>query len=315
MPNIATQVEIGRTGLKVPLMGLGTAGMSDLYIKVKPADAVEMVHSALDQGLNFFDTAPHYGRGLAENRLGVALEGIARDRFIISTKVGRLITPDGDEILDFSRDGIFRSLEASLKRLKVDHVEILHLHDPDQHYHQALTEGFPALAELRSQGVIKAVGAGMNDWKMPLEFAREADFDCFLLAGHYTLLDQDAMADFFPVCHQKGISILMAGILNTGILATGAVPGAKYRYREASPEIMQRVAGIEAVCRRFNVPLNAAATQFPLAHPAVTCLVVGADTAGHIAANLTALASPIPPEFWQTLQSEGLLDPAVPVPA
>jgi D-threo-aldose 1-dehydrogenase len=315
MPNIATQVQIGRTGLKVPLMGLGTAGMSDLYIKVKPAEAVEMVHYALDHGLNFFDTAPHYGRGLAENRLGVALEGVARDRFIISTKVGRLITPDGDEILDFSRDGIFRSLEASLKRLKVDHVEILHLHDPDQHYHQALTEGFPALAELRSQGVIKAIGAGMNDWKMPLEFAREADFDCFLLAGHYTLLDQDALEQFFPVCQAKGISILMAGILNTGILATGAVPGAKYRYREASPEIMQRVAGIEAVCRQFDVPLNAAATQFPLANPAVTCLIVGADTAGHIGANLTALASPIPPEFWQTLQAKGLLNPDVPVPA
>jgi D-threo-aldose 1-dehydrogenase len=315
MANITTRVEIGRTGLKVPLMGLGTAGMSDMYIKFTPQQAVEMIHYALNQGVTLIDTAPHYGRGLAENRLGLALEGVARDRFIISTKVGRLITPDGDEVLDFSRDGIFRSLEASLKRLKVDHVEILHLHDPDQHYQQALTEGFPALAELRSQGVIKAVGAGMNDWKMPLEFAREADFDCFLLAGHYTLLDQDAMAEFFPVCQEKGISILMAGILNTGILATGAVPGAKYRYREASPEIMQRVAAIEAVCRRFKVPLNAAATQFPLGHPAVSSLIVGADTVNHIAANVTALEIPIPAEFWQALQFEGLLDPAVPVPA
>jgi D-threo-aldose 1-dehydrogenase len=273
-----------------------------------------MVHYALDHGLNFFDTAPHYGRGLAEDRLGAALEGVDRDRFIISTKVGRNYNADGEWTVDFSRDHILRSIELSLKRLKVDHVEILHLHDPDLHYHQALTEGFPTLAELRSQGVIKAVGAGMNQWEMLLDFSREADFDCFLLAGHYTLLDQDAMAKFLPACQEKGISVFMAGILNTGILATGAVPGAKYRYREASPEIMQRVAKIEEVCRRFNVPLNAAATQFPLGHPAVTALIVGADTPGHIAANLKALALPIPAEFWETLRSEGLLDPAVPTP-
>lgn len=314
MPDVATQVEVGRAGLKIPLMGLGTAGMSDLYIKVKESEATEMVHYALEHGLNFFDTAPHYGRGLAEDRMGVALEGISRDKFIISTKVGRNYNAEGEWIVDFSRDSILRSIEFSLKRLKVDHVEILHLHDPDQHYHQALTEGFPALAELRSQGVIKAIGAGMNQWKMLVDFAREADFDCFLLAGHYTLLDQDALPEFFPICQEKGIKVFMAGILNTGILATGAIPGAKYRYREASPEIMQKVAKIEVVCRQFNVPLNAAATQFPLGHPAVSALIVGADTPQHIAANIKALSTPIPAEFWQTLRNEGLLDPTVPTP-
>ncbi len=315
MPDVATQVEVGRTGLKVPLMGLGTAGMGNLYIEVSQSEANEMVHYALDHGLNFFDTAPHYGRGLAENRLGLALEGIPRDRYIISSKVGRLYNALGEWITDFSRESILRSIEGTLQRLKTDRVDILHLHDPDQHYHQALTEGFPTLAELREQGVIKAVGAGMNSWEMLVDFTREADFDCFLLAGHYTLLDQDALPQFLPACQEKGISVFMAGILNTGILATGAVPGAKYRYREPSPEIMAKVARIEAVCRRYEVPLNAAATQFPLGHPAVTALVVGADTKEHIAANRAALERPIPAEFWQTLRDEGLLGETIPVPA
>lgn len=314
MPNVATQVEVGRTGLKIPLMGLGTAGMGDLYIKIEQCAAAEMVNYALDHGINLIDTAPHYGRGVAETRLGLALEGIERSRFTISTKVGFGYNAEGEWASDFSRDSIMRSLEGSLKRLKVNHVDIVHLHDPDKHYHQALTESFPALAELRSQGVIKAIGAGMNQWEMPVLFAREADFDCFLLAGHYTLLDQDALDQFLPVCLEKGISVFMAGILNTGILATGAVPGAKYRYRDASPEIMQRVARIEAVCRQFDVPLNAAATQFPLGHPAVTAVVVGADTAQHIAANLKALETAIPAEFWQTLKAEGLLNSSVPTP-
>ena len=315
MPKVATQAEVGRTGLKIPLMGLGTAGMGNLYIKISQDEANEMAQSAIEQGLNFFDTAPHYGRGIAEDRLGKALEGVSREKYIMASKVGRVVTPEGEEYLDFSRDGIFRSLEGILRRLKIDHVDILHLHDPEQHYHQALTEGFPALAELREQGVIKAVGAGMNSWEMLVDFAREADFDCFLLAGHYTLLDQDALAEFLPVCHKKGISVFMAGILNTGILATGAVPGAKYRYREASPEIMQKVARIETVCRRYDVPLNAAATQFPLGHPAVTAVVVGADTKEHIAANRAALERFVPDEFWQMLRAEGLLDDTVPVPA
>lgn len=314
MPKVTTQVEVGRTGLKIPLMGLGTAGMGNLYIKISQGEADEMVHYALEQGLNFFDTAPHYGKGVAEDRLGKALEGVSRDKYIMSSKVGRVVTPEGEQYTDFSRDGILRSLEGSLRRLKTDHIEILHLHDPDQQYHQALTEGFPALAELREQGVIKAVGAGMNTWEMLVDFAREADFDCFLLAGHYTLLDQDALPEFLPLCQRKGISVFMAGILNTGILATGAVPGAKYRYREASPEIMEKVARIETVCRRFDVPLNAAATQFPLGHPAVTAVIVGADTKGHIAANLAAMERPVPGEFWQTLRAEGLLAETVPVP-
>jgi D-threo-aldose 1-dehydrogenase len=314
MPKVSTQVEVGHTGLNIPVMGLGTAGMGNLYIKITQDEADEMVHLAIDQGLKFFDTAPHYGRGIAENRLGLALQGISRDKYVMSSKVGRVVTPDGDQYVDFSRDGILRSIEGTLKRLKIDYVDILHLHDPDQHYHQALTEGFPALAELRSQGVIKAVGAGMNSWEMLVDFAREADFDCFLLAGHYTLLDQDALPEFLPLCRQKGISVFMGGILNTGILATGAVPGARYRYREASPEIMERVARIETVCRRFEVPLNAAATQFPLGHPAVTAVVVGADTKGHIAENRAALEKPIPGEFWQTLRAEGLLDDTVPTP-
>lgn len=293
---------------------LGTAGMGGLYLQVSQDEATEMVHYALEHSLNFFDTAPHYGRGLAETRLGQALEGVKRDRYLISSKVGRLYNTAGEWITDFSRDSILRSLEGTLERLKTDRVDILHLHDPDHHYHQALTEGFPVLAELRSQGVIKAIGAGMNQWEMLVDFAREADFDCFLLAGHYTLLDQDALDKFLPLCQERQISVFMGGILNTGILATGAIPGAKYRYREAPPEIMRRVTRLEEICLQYNVPLIAAATQFPLAHPAVTSLIVGADVAQHIASNLKALNTPIPIEFWHTLQTEELLAASVPIP-
>lgn len=197
----------------------------------------------------------------------------------------------------------------------VDRIDILLIHDPDDHYREALDVVFPILADLRSQGVIQAVGAGMNQWQMELQFAREADFDCFLLAGRYTLLEQSSLDEFLPYCVAHRISLLLGGVLNSGILATGAVPGATYNYEQAPAEVADRVRRIEAVCVRYNIPLRIAALQFPLAHPAVASLVVGARSPAEVQANIDALNVQIPTDLWDELRAEGLLHPAAPVPA
>jgi D-threo-aldose 1-dehydrogenase len=225
------------------------------------------------------------------------------------------VTPDGKLVPDWTRDGILRGIEESLARLQVDRIDILLIHDPDEVYQQALDVVYPVLADLRSQGIIRAVGAGMNQWEMELQFARDADFDCFLLAGRYTLLEQHAVDEFLPFCVEHNISVILGGVLNSGILATGAVPEATYNYRPAPPAIQERVRRIEAVCTRHDVPLRIAALQFPLAHPAVASLVVGARSPSEVEANAEALAFPIPDELWAELRHEGLLHPAAPVPA
>jgi len=285
-----------------------------LYRPISQEQASTVVDYALDNGIRFIDTAPFYGFGQSERYLGVALAQVPRTSYVLSSKVGRLITTEGKAVFNFTRDGILRSIEESLARLRLDYVDILLIHDPDNHYKEALDEAFPTLAELRRQGVIKAVGAGMNQWQMLADFARNADFDCFLLAGRYTLLEQGALDEFFPLCQEKGIGIFLGGVYNSGILARGANPGAKYNYADAPSEILERVRRIEAVCARYQVPLYVAALQFPLAHPAVTALLVGAEAPGEIATNLRALSTPIPSELWSTLRSEGLLHEAAPVP-
>jgi D-threo-aldose 1-dehydrogenase len=219
---------IGRTGLHVSLLGFGAAPLANLFRAVPESEAYDTVYAALEQGVTYFDTAPAYGAGLSETRLGVALSGVPRDRLTISTKVGRWFKPDGERVTDYSRDGVLRSLEASLARLKMDYVDIVHIHDADHHYQEAIEEAYPTLDDLRSQGVIRAVSAGMNQWQMLVDFANAGEFDCFMLAGRYTLLEQTALG-FMDRCAEKGISVLAAGVYNTGILATGARPGAKYK--------------------------------------------------------------------------------------
>jgi D-threo-aldose 1-dehydrogenase len=309
------QKQVGKTRLRVPIMGLGTAHIAGFYGTDHPADkreaqAVKIVQLALESGMNFLDTAPLYK---TEHYLGTALRGVPRDSYVIATKVGRLLKPDGDFSFNYSRDEILKSLEISLKNLKMDYVDILHIHDADDHYEIALNESFPALAELRSQGVIKAVGAGMNQWQMLADFARNADFDCFLLAGRYTLIEQTSL-DALKLFHEKRISIFPGGVYNTGILATGAKQGAKYQYREAPPEILEKVRRIQAICDRYDVPLNAAAVQFVNAHPAVTSMVIGADSPEQIINNRKTLDVSIPAAFWSDLRAEGLVDPAAPLP-
>ncbi len=305
---------IGKTGLAVSSFGLGTAFLGENFKPTSEQAAFETINYALSKGINFIDTAPLYDAGVCEQRLGLALNAIPRDSYVLATKVGRLVQPDRSVTFDYSRDGVLRSIEASLKRLQLDRLDILHIHDPDNHYREALDTAFSTLAELRSQGVIRAIGAGMNQWQMLADFARNADFDCFLLAGRYTLLEQGALAEFLPLCAARQISVFLGGVYNSGILATGGRPGAIYNYEAAPPEVLERVNKIEAVCARYDVPLNVAALQFPAAHPAVTALIVGAQSPAEIEANLQAFQHPIPSQLWADLKTEGLLDEAAPVP-
>jgi D-threo-aldose 1-dehydrogenase len=306
---------IGRTGLVVPRLGFGTAPLgSPLNAPDPEALAVETIRYAVSAGLRLIDTSPMYGVGRSERLIGKALAHMPDKPVVLSTKVGRRVSADGTLVPDWTRDGILRGIEESLERLQVDHVDILLIHDPDEVYRQALDVVYPVLADLRKQGVIKAVGAGMNQWQMELQFARDGDFDCFLLAGRYTLLEQTALDEFLPYCVEHQISLMLGGVLNSGILATGAVPGATYNYEPAPPAIQERVRRIEAVCARHDVPLRVAALQFPLAHSAVASLVVGAQSPAEVQANIDALAVPIPSDLWAELRAEGLLHPAAPVP-
>ncbi len=306
---------VGKTDLQVSIMGLGTAFVGGRQGDLPEEQSLATVRAALDGGITLIDTAPLYGQGDAEERLGRALAGVPRQSYVLQTKVGRLVSPEREVRYDYTRDGALRSVEDSLRRLGLDRIDILLMHDPDQHYRAAVEEVYPVLADLRSQGVITAIGAGMNQWQMEAEFARHTDVDCFLLAGRYTLLEHAPLETFFPLCRQKGISVFLGGVFNSGILATGPGPGARYNYAAAPNNVQERAGRIAAVCDRHDVPLPAAALQFSLAHPAVTALVVGAEAPQEVQANLVALRRPIPPQLWVELRDEGLLPPEAPVPA
>ncbi|NDJ52229.1 MAG: aldo/keto reductase [Chloroflexi bacterium] len=304
------QRSVGQTDLKIPSVGLGAAPLGNMFTDVEMRDARETVRAAYDMGVRFFDTAPIYGHGESERKLSQILPDFDRSTYVISSKVGYLIDADGKEVRDFTRDGVLRSIEESLERLQIDALDIVHIHDPDDHedgFRKARDMAFPALAELREQGVIKAIGAGMNQWEMLVDFANAADFNCFLLAGRYSLLEQGALDEFFPLCQEKGISVLLGGVYNSGILATGAVPGAKYNYFDAPPEIMDKVHAIEAVCSTYTVPLRVAAVRFAMAAPAVTSLILGARNASEVKSIEEALTTDIPEQLWADLKSKGLL--------
>jgi D-threo-aldose 1-dehydrogenase len=321
---------LGKSGLEVTRVGLGCAAIGGLYGDIPDEQAIEVVHRALSLGLNLIDTAPLYGYGKSELRVGKALAGIPRDRFILATKVGRLLVPkemgstdqDGQwgdpppvrPLFDFSYDAIMRSFEESLKRLKLDRIDILHIHDPDNHYEQAIRGAYPALDKLRSQGVIRAVSAGMNQSEMLARFAREGDFDCFLLAGRYSLLEQGALDELFPLCEQKNIGVMLGGTYNSGILATKLQPGAKYDYADAPPEILERARRLQALATRYDVSLKAAASQFALAHPVVTTIIPGTRVPDRVDENLNVVRERIPADFWAELKAEKLIRPNAPVP-
>ena len=306
--------ELGTRGITVSGMGFGSAPISNAQL-VSTEQAVATVQYALEQGITLFDTAPLYGAGRAEELLGIALAGVPRTEFVISTKIGRVLDENTRTLrFDYSRDGVLRSLEGSLKRLKLDRVDLLHIHDPDNHPEAALEEAYPTLDELRRQGVIRAVGSGMNQWQVLTRFAQEANFDCFLLAGRYTLLEQTSL-DFLQLCQSKGIGILLGGVYNSGILALGAVAGATYNYSPAPPAIMEKTAAIADICAKHGVALNAAALQFAQAHPAVSSLVIGAVSPDEIATNLAARQVELPAALWTDLRAANLVVADAPLPS
>jgi D-threo-aldose 1-dehydrogenase len=314
-------------GLEVTAIGLGTAPLGGLFAAVSDADAEATIERAWSLGVRFFDTAPLYGFGLAERRLGSFLRRQKRDSFEISTKVGRLLRPaavtgeDGHykgtpaerAQFDFSYDGVMRSIEESLARLGLDRVDVLLVHDPDDHYDDATAGAFRALRRLRDDRTVKAIGAGMNQSEMLARFAEAAPVDCFLLAGRYTLLDQGALTNLFPVCRAKNIGIILGGIYNSGILANPRA-GAKFNYEDADATLIDRALALEALCRKHDIELKAAAVQFCMAHPAVTVALQGARTAAEVSDNLAMAGRPVPSAFWHELRERKLVDAAAPLP-
>jgi D-threo-aldose 1-dehydrogenase len=314
------RASLGRTGLQVTRLALGTAPIGGLSGDDAGATASAILRRAHQLGLRFVDTAPLYGSGAAERRVGEAMAGLPRDEWTVATKVGRLIRPNPERdgapgpVFDFSYDGVMRSVEESLARLRMNRVDVLHIHDPDRHYDAAISGAYRALDALRSQGAIKAVGAGMNQAAMEARFAREGTFDCFLLAGRYSLLDHRmALDELLPVCLEKGTSIIIGGVYNSGILAN-PVPGATFNYRAAEPEWLARAERLKAVCDRHDTPLMAAALQFPLAHPAVATVLTGVRSVAELDENERMFRFPVPDALWRDLRRDGLVDERAPLP-
>jgi D-threo-aldose 1-dehydrogenase len=317
MPAISTVPLGGKNSLQVTNLGFGTAPIGNVNA-VSAADAEATIQHAYEKGIRLFDSAPLYGRGESELRIGRALRGVPRDSYVISTKIGRVLNADRSAfVYDFSYDGVMRSFEGSLKRLNTDHVEIVLVHDPDadtvDHEQDALDGAFPALRDLRRQGVIKAIGAGMNQWQMEQRFAEQADPDVFLLAGRYTLLEQTSLG-FLKLCKEKGIGIFLGGVYNSGILATGPSATAQYNYAPAPAAVLEKARKINAICERHGVPLNRTALHFARAHPAITSLVIGAVKPAEVEANIAALAASIPVELWHDLHAAGLIEADAPTP-
>jgi D-threo-aldose 1-dehydrogenase len=322
---------LGKSRIEVTRVGLGCASLGGMYGDIPEGQAYEVVRRALSLGINVIDTAPLYGYGKSEIRIGRAVQRQNRSDFVLATKVGRLLIPKdegGDTSqdanwgtesplrpkFDFSYDAVMRSVEESLKRLQTDRIDILHIHDPDNHYEQALRGAYPALDKLRTQGVIRAVSAGMNQSEMLARFALEGDFDCFLLAGRYSILEQGAMDELFPLCARKNIGIMLGGTYNSGILASNLRVGAKFNYADAPADILERARGLQTVATRHRVSLKAAALQFALAHPQVTCIIPGTRMPDRVEENLKVVDEIIPRDFWAELKAESLIRQDAPVP-
>lgn len=311
------------TELDVGPFAFGGAAIGNMYTAVSDADATDAVTAAIALGVRYFDTAPHYGLGLSERRLGAALADVPRDEVVLSTKVGRLLVPDPAHadrqdtegfmvpaamrrVRDYSRDGVLRSLDASMRRLGTDRIDVVYVHDPDEHYAAALNGAVPTLTELRDQGVIGGFGAGMNSSAMLAKFVEHSDMDVVLVAGRYTLLDQSAVDDLLPLCSRRGVSVVAAGVFNSGILATDR-PGTHYDYRPADESTIERANRIAAVCARHRCTLPQVAAWFPLRHPAVATVCLGARSAAEVTRNAALFDRPVPDDVWRDLVAEGLM--------
>ena len=334
--------ELGSTGVEITTLGFGSAGIGNLYRELQDEDALAAVHESFASGVRYFDTAPFYGFGLSEQRLGTALAA-EHTPLVLSTKVGRRLVPTGPQdasagregyfssrpfapVFDYGYDSIMSSHAESLERLGVPRVDILLCHDIGRLTHgethaervsEFLDGGYRAMRELRGAGTVRAIGLGVNEWEVCVELLERCDLDCILLAGRYTLLEQPALEKLLPLCVERRVSIICGGPFNSGILAAGSRAGMKAHYNYATPPaaVLERVRKLEALCSEFSVPLQAAALQFPLAHPAVASVVAGCVT-GAEARNCAAMfGHPIPGEFWRALRDRGLVDPRAPVPA
>ena len=305
-----------RTGVEVSRLSLGTAALGGLYTSVSDADCTDTVLAAIDNGINFIDTAPHYGKGTSEVRIGKALAGRDRSTFVISTKIGRLLVPSTTDIddffmdadntverkFDFSVSGVRQSLEGSLERLGLDSVEILFIHDPDANADEAILEAYPELDRMRSEGIIKAIGVGMNQCETPTRVIKETDIDMVLIAGRYSLLDQKALEGLLPAALERNVDIIAAGVFNSGILAN-PVKGATYDYVPASDEPLAKAMRIREVLEGHKVSLTSAALQFPLRHPAVKSVLVGCRSAAEVATNIAEFDKTIENKVWDDLVS------------
>jgi D-threo-aldose 1-dehydrogenase len=334
----ATPVRVGRTELFAPRVGLGTAVLGNFQQAISDADAIAVIDRALASGVRYIDTAPLYGHGLAEQRVGRAIAAAFDDRgpraeLVVSTKVGRLLregaprddtqyhngipfyrdVPAAGPVWDFSYDGVRRSVEESLERTGLDRFDVLLMHDPDNHLAQAGTTAYHALRDLRAEGSVTAIGAGMNRSGPLAELVSTCDLDVVLLAGRYTLLDQTAMADLLPLCESRGVSVVIGGVFNSGILIDPA-PGVSFNYVPADDATLARARAIREICDKHDVPLAAAAIQFPLAHPRVCTVLMGPRTIGELETDLALFDVEIPSQLWADLRHEGLLDADVPTP-
>lgn len=323
--------------INTSLLGFGGAPIGNLYAEVGDESAIAAVQEALRCGINFFDTAPYYGYGLSERRLGRGLAGKPRDSFVVSTKVGRLIEADrgggepgdgfavagGKAVFDYSYDGVMRSFESSLERLGIDNIDVLLLHDIGRLTHgerhperlrQALDEALPAMAELKASGACRAIGIGVNEEAICLELMPLFALDCIMLAGRYTLLEQDGSRGVMEEALRRSIAVLVAGPYNSGLLGNAHTPGATYNYTPVDPATLLRAQRIYDVCAAERVDVGAAALQFPLAHPAVATVVAGLRSAEEVRSAIARVDARLPNSLWARLREEGLLAPGVSVP-
>lgn len=313
-------VRLSRPRLALPRLGLGGSAFGNLHTVTSDEDCVAAIDAAWDAGIRYFDTAPHYGLGLSERRMGAALADRPRSEWILSTKVGRLLEPtperaaqlDDDfavpaayrRVWDFSRDGVLRSIEASLRRLVLDRIDVVYLHDPEDHWEQASTQAVDTLVELRDQGVIRAIGAGMNQSAMLAEFVRRCDIDVVMLAGRYTLLDRSAEADLLPLARERGVAVVAAGVYNSGLLSRAHVDAAsRFDYRTAPEHLVRQASRLAQICRAHGVTLPDAAVQFPLRHPAITSVVIGARNRQQVADGIERASVPIPQALWDEIEA------------
>jgi D-threo-aldose 1-dehydrogenase len=333
------QRPLGRTPLSLTMLGFGGSSVGNLYHPIAEEEATDAIDAAYGSGIRYFDVAPLYGNGLGEHRMGRDLRRYRRDSFVLSTKVGRLLEPFDPRsaeveagssglpfrvVHDYGYDGVMRSMENSLQRLGMNRVDIALIHDIDAHNHgvegqkqyfrEAMAGAYPALKRMRDAGTVRAIGVGVNDWQVCQDCLEAADFDCFLLAGRYTLLDQSALGTFLPACLDRGIGVIIGAPFNSGILARGAVDGATYNDGIPPPAILEKARCIDRICKGHGVSLAAAALRFPLGHPAVASVLAGVRSAAQVEENIRLFDEAIPEDLWQELKHEKLIDAASPIP-